>query len=58
MKPYELPESALKISKKVKEYTMKGTAARKLLSSLQDEFEIPETGTEYGDVLSIHERLS
>ena len=42
-----------KISKKVKEYTMKGTAARKLMTSIPDDFEIPETGTEYGDLPTI-----
>ena len=36
---------------------MKGTAARKLMTSLPDEFEMPETGTEYGDVRSTIENF-
>ena len=55
-KQYEIPTPSIKISEKVKEYTMKGTKARKLMASIADDFEIPETGTEYGDVPSI-ERL-
>ena len=37
---------------------MKGTAARKLLTSMTaDDFEIPEVGTEYGEAQSTKEKF-
>ena len=53
----QVPTRTVKISSKAKEHSMKGTAARKLMTSLPDEFEMPETGTEHGDVRSTIENF-
>ena len=59
LKPQYIPTKTVKISRKAKEYTMKGTAARKLLTSMTvDDFEIPEVGTEYNEALSTKEKFN